>query len=55
MNILLVFSLTCLKAFDTVYQHILSGVNGNSIHWFESYLKNRKQYFFFRGRNKGKK
>ena len=41
------------KAFDTVDHHILIsklenyGVNGNNLHWFQSYLKNRKQYLNF--------
>ena len=41
------------KAFDTVDHHILIsklenyGVNGNNLRWFQSYLKNRKQYLNF--------
>ena len=41
------------KAFDTVDQDILItklenyGVNGNNLRWFQSYLKNRKQYLNF--------
>ena len=41
------------KAFDTVDNHILIsklenyGGNGNSLRWFQSYLKNRKQYLNF--------
>ena len=41
------------KAFDTVEHHILIsklenyGVNGNNLLWFQSYLKNRKQYLDF--------
>ena len=45
------------KAFDTVdhrillKKHIHYGVNGNNIHWFESYLTNRKQFLSFNNRN----
>ena len=41
------------KTFDTVDHHILIsklenyGVNGNNLRWFQSYLKNRKQYLNF--------
>ena len=41
------------KAFHTVNHHILIsklenfGVNGNNLRWFQSYLKNRKQYLSF--------
>ena len=41
------------KAFDTVDKDILFtdlenyGVNGNNLRWFQSYLKNRKQYLNF--------
>ena len=41
------------KAFDNVDHHILIsqlenyGVNGNNLRWFQSYLKNRKQYLNF--------
>ena len=41
------------KAFDTVVHDILItklenyGVNGNNLRWFQSYLKNRKQYLNF--------
>ena len=41
------------KAFKTVDHHILVsklenyGVNGNNLRWFQSYLKNRKQYLNF--------
>ena len=41
------------NAFDTVDHHILIsklenyGVNGNNLHWFQSYFKNRKQYLNF--------
>ena len=41
------------KAFDTVDHDILItklenyGVNGNNLRWFQSYLKNRKQYLNF--------
>ena len=44
------------KAFDTVDHHILIsklenyGVNGNNLRWFQSYLKNRKQYLNFNNR-----
>ena len=45
------------KAFDTVDHRILLkklihyGVNGNNIRWFESYLKNRKQFLSFNNKN----
>ena len=41
------------NAFDTVDHHILVsklenyGVNGNNLRWFQSYIKNRKQYLNF--------
>ena len=41
------------KAFDTVVHLILLrilihyGINSNNIHWFESYLTNRKQFISF--------
>ena len=41
------------KPFDTVDNHILVsklynyGVNSNNLHWFQSYLKNGKQYLSF--------
>ena len=41
------------KAFDTVDHDILIiklenyGVDGNNLHWFQSYLKNRNQYLNF--------
>ena len=46
------------KAFDIVDHQILlkkliySGVNGNNIRWFESYLTNHKQFLFFNKKNK---
>ena len=45
------------KAFDTIDHHILLkklihfGVNGNNIHWFESYLTNRKRFLSFNNKN----
>ena len=42
-----------LKAFDTVDHHILVDklenyvINGNNLHWFQSYFKNRKPYLNF--------
>ena len=41
------------KAFDTVDHHILVDklenyvINGNNLHWFQSYFKNRKPYLNF--------
>ena len=36
------------RAFDTVDHDILiTGINWNNLHWFQSYLKNRKQYLNF--------
>ena len=41
------------KAFDTVDHYILItkvkqyGIHGNNIRWFESYLRNRKQYITY--------
>ena len=41
------------KAFNTVDPDILItklenyGINGNNLHWFQSYLKNREQYLNF--------
>ena len=46
------------KAFDTIDHRILLkklihyGVNGNHIHWFESYLKNCKQFLSFNNKNR---
>ena len=45
------------KAFDTIDHHILLkklihfGVNGSNIHWFESYLTNRKRFPSFNNKN----
>ena len=45
------------KAFDTVDHQILLkklnlyGINGSNIHWFESYLTNRKQFLTFNNKN----
>ena len=45
------------KAFDTVDHQILLkklnlyGINGPNIHWFESYLTNRKQFLTFDNKN----
>ena len=41
------------KAFDTIDHQILPkkseyyGIAGNNLRWFENYLKERKQFFFF--------
>ena len=49
------------KAFDTVNHNILLkkldhyGIRGNSINWFDTYLKDRVQYVYLNGESSEKK